>query len=114
MKPVAFIIYRRLAWATGQLSPNLDCIHQKVNVKFMTQFPFPQGSGDNDEGETIGMTTNADTVKNYKAVDDVVNGGAKNGAGVELRKRKESLAKRQQSFIRQDSCGVVLERPLTR
>ena len=80
----------------------------------MTQFPFPQGSGDNDEGETIGMTTNADTVKNYKAVDDVVNGGAKNGAGVELRKRKESLAKRQQSFIRQDSCGVVLERPLTR
>lgn len=73
-----------------------------------------QGSGDNDEGETIGMTTNADTVKNYKAVDDVVNGGVKNGAGVELRKRKESLAKRQQSFIRQDSCGVVLERPLTR
>ena len=58
------------------------------------------------------MTTNAPSVKNYKAVDDVMNGAPKNG--VEMRKRKESLAKRQQSFIRQDSCGVVLERPLTR
>ena len=60
------------------------------------------------------MTTNAPSVKNYKAVDDVMNGAPKNGAAVEMRKRKESLAKRQQSFIRQDSCGVVLERPLTR
>merc|ERR1719347_1372267 len=67
-----------------------------------------------EEGETIGMTTNAD-VKNYKAVDEL-NGGIKNGAsaGVELRKRKESFAKRQQSFQRQNSCGMEIDRPLTR
>ena len=64
------------------------------------------------------MTTNADTVKNYKAVDEV-NGGVKNGADVVLRKRKESLARRQQSLMRQDSCGVDLidrqvARPLTK
>ena len=59
------------------------------------------------------MTTNTETVKNYKAVDEI-NGGVKNGAGVELRKRKESLAKRQQSFQRQNSCGVEIDRPLTR
>jgi len=63
------------------------------------------------------MTTNAD-VKNYKAVDEL-NGGIKNGAngasaGVELRKRKESFAKRQQSFQRQNSCGMEIDRPLTR
>ena len=60
------------------------------------------------------MTTNTETVKNYKSVDEV-NGGVKNGAGVELRnKRKESFAKRQQSFQRQNSCGVEIDRPLTR
>lgn len=75
------------------------------------------GPDEGEEGETIGMTTNAD-VKNYKAVDEL-NGGIKNGAngasaGVELRKRKESFAKRQQSFQRQNSCGMEIDRPLTR
>jgi len=71
-------------------------------------------TSDQEECETIGMTTNAD-VKNYKAVEEV-NGGFKNGstANVELRKRKESLAKRQQSFQRQNSCGIEIDRPLTR
>jgi hypothetical protein len=32
----------------------------------------------------------------------------------ELRKRKESFARRQQSFQRQNSCGVDIDRPLTR
>ena len=65
-----------------------------------------------EEGETIGMTTNTD-VKNYKAVEEV-NGTVNVKNGVELRKRKESFAKRQQSFQRQNSCGVDIDRPLTR
>ena len=58
------------------------------------------------------MTTNTD-VKNYKAVEEV-NGTVNVKNGVELRKRKESFAKRQQSFQRQNSCGVDIDRPLTR
>jgi len=65
-----------------------------------------------EEGETIGMTTNTD-VKNYRAVEEV-NGTVNPKNGVELRKRKESFAKRQQSFQRQNSCGVDIDRPLTR
>ena len=58
------------------------------------------------------MTTNTD-VKNYRAVEEV-NGTVNPKNGVELRKRKESFAKRQQSFQRQNSCGVDIDRPLTR
>ena len=65
-----------------------------------------------EEGETIGMTTNTD-VKNYRAVEEV-NGTVNPKNGVELRKRKESFARRQQSFQRQNSCGVDIDRPLTR
>ena len=65
-----------------------------------------------EEGETIGMTTNTD-VKNYRAVEEV-NGAVSTKNGVELRKRKESFARRQQSFQRQNSCGVDIDRPLTR
>jgi len=65
-----------------------------------------------EEGETIGMTTNTD-VKKYNAVEEV-NGGIPLKNGAELRKRKESLGKRQQSFVRQNSSGVEIERPLTR
>ena len=67
-----------------------------------------------DQEETIRMTTS--DVNNYKAVDDIIKNGssAHNAAHVELRKRKESFAKRQQSFQRQNSCGVEIDRPLTR
>ena len=58
------------------------------------------------------MTTNTD-VKKYNAVEEV-NGGIPLKNGAELRKRKESLGKRQQSFVRQNSSGVEIERPLTR
>jgi len=61
---------------------------------------------EHEEGETIGMTTNAD-VKTYKSVEEV-NGRVSMNNGAELRKRKESLGKRQDSFV-QD-----VERPLTK
>ena len=64
-----------------------------------------------DQEETIRMTTS--DVNNYKAVDDIIKNGS-SAAHVELRKRKESFAKRQQSFQRQNSCGVEIDRPLTR
>lgn len=64
-----------------------------------------------EEGETIGMTTNTD-VKTYKSVEEV-NGRVSINNGAELRKRKESLGKqvvgRQDSFIR-----PLEERPLTK
>merc|ERR1711892_879494 len=62
---------------------------------------------EHDEGETIGMTTNTD-VKTYKSVEEV-NGRVSINNGAELRKRKESLGKRQDSFIR-----PLEERPLTK
>eukprot|EP00090_Calanus_glacialis_P001621 TRINITY_DN11174_c0_g1_i2.p1 TRINITY_DN11174_c0_g1~~TRINITY_DN11174_c0_g1_i2.p1 ORF type:complete len:708 (-),score=76.84 TRINITY_DN11174_c0_g1_i2:689-2812(-) len=64
-----------------------------------------------EEGETIGMTTNTD-VKTYKSVEEV-NGRVSINNGAELRKRKESIGKqvvgRQDSFIR-----PLEERPLTK
>jgi len=67
--------------------------------------------GDHEEGETIGMTTNTD-VKTYKSVEEI-NGRVSNGA--ELRKRKESIPKRPEPVLRQDSFIRPLEeRPLTK
>jgi len=62
---------------------------------------------EHEEGETIGMTTNTD-VKTYKSV-EAVNGRVSINNGAELRKRKESLGKRQDSFI-----IPLEERPLTK
>lgn len=67
----------------------------------------PEPVNQEEEGETIGMTTNTD-VKTYKSVDEV-NGRVSINNGAELRKRKESLGKRQDSFIR-----PLEERPLTK
>lgn len=71
----------------------------------------PEPVTEQEEGETIGMTTNTD-VKTYKSVEEV-NGRVSINNGAELRKRKESIGKnvvgRQDSFIR-----PLEERPLTK
>merc|ERR1719187_3123444 len=68
---------------------------------------------DHEEGETIGMTTNTD-VKTYKSVEEV-NGRVSMNNGAELRKRKESIPKRPEPVLRQDSFIRPLEeRPLTK
>ena len=93
-------------WISQLRTPDLDFFYQSCNLTWIIKV------AEQEEGETIGMTTNTD-VKNYRAVEEV-NGSVSTKNGVELRKRKESFARRQQSFQRQNSCGVDIDRPLTR
>ena len=58
------------------------------------------------------MTTNTD-VKTYKSVEEV-NGRVSINNGAELRERKKSIGKRQDSFVRPNSSGMEVERPLTK
>ena len=81
----------------------LGTVSYPLTTHAITMFQVNQ----EEEGETIGMTTNTD-VKTYKSVDEV-NGRVSINNGAELRKRKESLGKRQDSFIR-----PLEERPLTK